>query len=109
MNYVKIADINEIPIGSKKKIETAMGTILVVNIRGDFYALDNKCPHMGGSLGDGTLEGNHIICPKHGASFDVTTGKNVKGAKIAFIKANVKDARSYPLKVEGNEILIGIE
>jgi len=109
MNYVKIADINEIPIGSKKKIETAMGTILVVNIRGDFYALDNKCPHMGGSLGDGTLEGNHIICPKHGATFDVTTGKNVQGAKIAFIKANVKDARSYPLKVEGNEILIGIE
>lgn len=109
MNYVKIADINEIPVGSKKKIETAKGTILVVNIRGDFYALDNKCPHMGGSLGDGTLEGNHIICPKHGATFDVTTGKNVRGAKIAFIKANVKDARSYPLKVEGNEILIDID
>ena len=109
MNYVKIADINEIPLGSKKKIETAKGTILVVNISGDFHALDNKCPHMGGSLGDGTLDGNHIVCPRHGATFDVTTGKNVQGAKIAFIKATVKDAHSYPLKVEGNEILIDID
>ena len=109
MKYIEIADINEIPVGSKKKIETATGTVLVVNIQGSFYALDNKCPHMGGSLGDGVLEGNHIICPKHGATFDITTGKNVKGAKIAFIKANVKDAHSYPLKVEGNKILIEIE
>jgi len=109
MNYVKIADINEIPLGSKKKIETAKGTILVVNISGVFYALDNKCPHMGGSLGDGTLDGNHIVCPRHGATFDVTTGKNVRGAKIAFIKANVNDAHSYPLKVDGNEILIDID
>lgn len=109
MNYVKIADINEIPVGTKKKIEIAKGTILVVNIRGDFYALDNKCPHMGGSLGDGTLDGNTIVCPRHGATFDITTGKNLKGAKIAFIKANVKDARSYPVKVEENAILIDLE
>ncbi len=109
MKYIEIADINEVPVGSKKKIEIATGTVLVVNIQGSFYALDNKCPHMGGSLGDGILDGNHIICPRHGATFDITTGKNVRGAKIAFIKANVKDAHSYPLNVEGNKIFIEIE
>ena len=57
--------------------------VLLVNIQNKYYAIDNKCPHMGGSLYDGQLDGNNIVCPRHGSVFDVRTGKAVKGAKIA--------------------------
>ena len=74
MNYVKIAMISDLMPGSKKKIVLETREIMLVNLDGSYYALDNKCPHMGGSLSDGTLSANVITCPRHGASFDVKTG-----------------------------------
>lgn len=64
---------------------------------------------MGGSLFDGTLDGSRIICPRHGSIFDVTTGKAMQGAKILFFKANVRDIQCYPVKIEGDDLLIGFE
>ena len=84
-------------------------TVLLANVDGAFYALDNRCPHMGGSLADGNLEGATLSCPRHGAKFDVRTGKNVGGAKLAFIKAKVGDAKMFPVKVEGKDILVELE
>lgn len=109
MKYVKAALTGDLLPGNKKKIVLESKEILLVNLGGSYYALDNKCPHMGGSLYDGRLEGENIICPRHGSAFAVRTGKNVQDAKIAFIKMKVNDAKSLPVKVEGNDILIGIE
>lgn len=109
MKYVKAALTGDILPGNKKKIVLENKEILLVNLDGSFYALDNKCPHMGGSLYDGRLEGENIICPRHGSAFAVKTGQNVREAKIAFIKIKVDDAKSLPVKVEGVDILIGIE
>ena len=64
---------------------------------------------MGGSLYDGQLEGNNIICPRHGSVFDVRTGEAVKGAKIAFINIKGGDTTAYPVKIEDDDILIGME
>jgi nitrite reductase/ring-hydroxylating ferredoxin subunit len=63
---------------------------------------------MGGSLCDGNLEADVIVCPRHGAAFNVKTGKNVRDAKIAFIKMKVKDVSSIPVKVDGHDILVGM-
>lgn len=109
MKYVKVAQINELPAGNKKKIILENKTILLTNIQGNYYAMDNTCPHMGGSLYDGSLNGNNIACPKHGSVFDVRTGKVVHKGKILFVKVKVNDVAIYPVKIEDTDILIGIE
>ena len=109
MKYVKVARTSEIAVGSKQKIALDNVEILLTNIDGLYYAINNKCPHLGGSLYDGDLESDMIVCPRHGSAFNVTTGKNVRDAKILFAKIKVKDAQAYPVKVEGADILIGIE
>lgn len=108
MKFVKIAQTSELAEGTKKKIILENREILLVNLQNSYYALDNKCPHMGGSLFDGTLESGRIICPRHSSEFDVTTGKNLEGAKILFVRFPVKDAQTFPVKVEGSDILIEI-
>ena len=109
MEYIKVAQVSEIAVGGKKKISLDKREILLANIDGLFYAIDNKCPHMGGSLFDGHLEANVISCPRHGSAFDIRTGKNIHDAKLLFIKMKVNDAHSLPVKVEETDIYIGIE
>ncbi len=109
MEYIKIATTDEVGKNQKKKITLKDMTILLVNVEGTYYALDNKCPHMGGSLFDGILTGNGITCPRHKTTFDVTTGKVVVPGKMAFIKVNPGDARTFPVRVVGSDILVGIE
>src|SRR5665647_870270 len=107
MKYVKVARTSEIAVGSKQKIALNNVEILLTNIDGSYYAINNKCPHMGGSLYDGSLESDIIVCPRHGAAFNVITGKNVRDAKIVFVKMKVNDTQSLPVKVEGTDILVG--
>lgn len=109
MNYIKVAQTDEVKDGEKKIISLNNKVLLITNIQDSYYAIDNKCPHMGGSLFDGNLDGYHITCPKHGSVFDVRTGKVVKNGKIVFINLKVKDTQAYPVKIEGNNILIGLE
>ena len=109
MEYIKIAQTGELKAGEKKKVTAGDIVLLLTNIGGTYYAVNNKCPHMGGSLYDGILEGETITCPWHGTVFDVKTGKVVKNGKIAFMNLKVKDDRAYPVKVEGDDILVGIE
>lgn len=109
MKYVKVAKTNELNAGEKKKISLEGKEILMTNIQNSYYAIENTCPHMGGSLYEGKLNGNHIICPKHGSIFDVTTGKVIQSGKLFFLKVKVHDLHSYPIKIEGTDILLGIE
>jgi len=109
MQYVKIAQTDDIKAGEKKKIALNGKVILLVNIQDTYFAIDNKCPHMGGSLYEGNLNGYNIICPRHGSAFDVRTGKVTKGGKMAFINVKVNGIQTYPIKIEGADILIGVE
>ena len=109
MGYGKVAEVDALHPGEKKGFPFQGKTVLLVNLGGEYFALDNKCPHMGGSLADGNLEGETLSCPRHGAKFDVRTGKNVGDAKIAFIKAKVGDAKMFPVKVEGKDILVELD
>lgn len=109
MQYVKVAQTNEMKNGEKKKITIDDKVILLTQIGNTYYAIDNRCPHMGGSLYDGILDGNTIICPKHGSVFDVRTGEVVQSGKIAFIRVKVRDTLVYPVVVEGMDILVGVE
>jgi 3-phenylpropionate/trans-cinnamate dioxygenase ferredoxin component len=109
MKYVIVAQITELRTGNKKKITIDGKEILLTNIQDEFFAIDNTCSHMGGSLYDGDLDNNHIKCPKHGSVFNVKTGKLVKSGKMLFINVKAHDLQSYPVKIEGTDIMLGIE
>jgi nitrite reductase (NADH) small subunit/3-phenylpropionate/trans-cinnamate dioxygenase ferredoxin subunit len=73
-NFIPIAHIEDLPPGTCKSIETKDRSIALFNLDGHIYALDNTCPHAGGPLGEGTIEGEHIVCPWHGWKFHIPTG-----------------------------------
>ena len=80
-------------------VEVQGRKVLLARSQGKVYALDNTCPHLGGSLGRGTLRENCVICPLHHWTFDLETGKAVVGVpdeKVA----------TYPVKVEKGKISI---
>lgn len=109
MAFIKIAEVNMLKPGEKKSFSLNNKTVMLANVDGTFYALDNKCPHMGGALSGGDLEGATLACPRHGAKFDVRTGKNVGTAKLAFINVKVGDAKVFPVQVEGNDVLVELD
>lgn len=75
-------------------------SVLLVNLNGEFYAIGNACTHLQCMLSRGTLREDHVICPCHGATFNVKTGRHVSGPG--------SDARKYELKIEGDQILIDL-
>ncbi len=108
MEFVEVLNVSELPENQMAKVSAQGKDILIANLEGTYYAIANKCTHLGGSLAKGELDGGLVTCPRHGARFDVKTGESVREAKIAIVKMQVKDVESYPVKVEGTKILVGI-
>ena len=106
MGLFAIAKVPDVPVGSVRRVVAQEKAFLLANIGGTYYALADKCPHLGGSLSQGILDGSSIQCPNHGARFDLATGKCIGQAKILFMKMNVKDARSFRTEVRGNEVFV---
>ena len=100
--YQFLARVDEIPAGQSRRFEVGGAQILVCHVKGEFYAVDNVCTHAYAQLHEGRLRGYRLICPLHGASFDVRDG-SVKG-KPAFVPLNC-----YPLKVEKGRISVRVE
>ncbi|MFN3477365.1 MAG: Rieske (2Fe-2S) protein [Candidatus Methylomirabilales bacterium] len=94
----KVARVGDFPPGEGMVIEIDGKEIALFNVEGVFYALENICPHRGGPLGEGFLEGAVVTCPWHGWKFDATTGRSPVNPRVG--------VRSYPVKVEGEDILV---
>ena len=109
MSWVHLGEATAIAPGSSRKFEVAGTTVLVANVDGTYAALANNCPHMKGDLSLGRIADGVVSCPRHGSKFDLRTGKNVGPAKVLFLKIPVKDARSYPVKIEGSELLVDLD
>jgi nitrite reductase/ring-hydroxylating ferredoxin subunit len=75
--FVEIAKVSEISNGKMKHIEVDGKEVLIANIGGKFYAINDRCGHMNALLSMGNLTGNTVTCPFHGAKFDVTNGKKL--------------------------------
>ena len=73
--FIRVATRGELPTGGKKLVEIDGRAIAVFNIDDVFYAIDDVCTHDGGPLAEGELIGCEIECPRHGARFDVRTGR----------------------------------
>jgi nitrite reductase (NADH) small subunit len=88
------------PDGHAKEVELAGRMFCVANIGGDISVVDNECPHHGGPLGDGMIEGGKIVCPWHAWEFDLKTGASTEDPDT---KIGV-----YPVRVEGENVLVEI-
>lgn len=98
-NFVKVARIAELPPGTRKIVEVDGVEVVLVNLSGTVYALEDICTHDGGPLGEGALEGCQLICPRHGARFDVRTG-------AALTMPASEAAPTYAVRVENGDILV---
>lgn len=74
---------------------------MILNVNGEYYAIRDVCSHDDGPVGEGNVEGYEIICPRHGARFDIRTGKVL--ALPAFV-----DIPAYPIRLVDGQIEIGI-
>jgi 3-phenylpropionate/trans-cinnamate dioxygenase ferredoxin subunit len=75
--------------------------IAICNVGGDFYAIEDVCTHDGGPLDQGTLEGKCIVCPRHGAMFDVTTG-------AALTLPAVMPVATYEVRRDGDDLILEV-
>ena len=99
--FVKLATQSELPLADEaKEFPCGNKTICVANVNGTYSATDNVCPHRGGPLGQGMIEGSKVICPWHGWAWDVKTGAADQDASM---KVAV-----YPLKIENGDVLVEI-
>ncbi len=99
--FVTIASKDELREGERLFLEIDGESIVVFNIAGEFFAIGDVCSHDDGPVGDGDLEGYEVICPRHGARFDIRTGNVLSLPAIVDIPA-------YPVRVEDGEIEIGL-
>lgn len=102
MGKVIVAKKSDIPLGKLHKTEVDGKQIVVANIDGKHYAMDDTCTHMGASLSEGTLEGSIVTCGWHGAQFDC------KSSKLEKFPAKINDLKSYKIVIEFDDIFVEV-
>jgi 3-phenylpropionate/trans-cinnamate dioxygenase ferredoxin component len=99
--FVKVMEVTDLPPGQCTAVDVNGIAVAIFNVDGSFYAIDHFCPHQGGPLGEGWLEGELVMCPWHAWQFNVRTGEStfVPGFGV----------RTFQVLVEGNDVKIGVE
>jgi len=88
-----------VPEGQVRVVECAGKSLALSHIDGEYYAIDNRCTHDNGPLGEGSIKNGRIICPRHGAAFDAKTGK------VLSLPA-VRSVAGYRVIVDGDDVLV---
>ncbi len=97
-DWHRVAAVSEVPAGSARELTAGGRVIALFNVDGRLYALDGICPHAGGPLGEGALQGSIVTCPWHGWQFDVTTGRHCLNSRIEHTR--------FPVKIERNDVFV---
>jgi nitrite reductase/ring-hydroxylating ferredoxin subunit len=101
MGFVKVASTKDLKPGEMIEASAGGKEICVANMGGKYYAIDNRCTHMGCLLSGGTLSEGNVTCPCHGSVFNVLTGDVVKGPAK-------KSEPAYGLRIEEDQVLIDV-
>jgi len=101
MTFEKVASVKDLEPDRIIGVEAKGKEIAVANLDGKYYAIGNRCTHMGCMLSDGTLKEEKITCPCHGSTFDVKTGNVVNGPAK-------KPEPAYETKIEGEQVLVNV-
>jgi len=102
MAFVKVATLDQVQQGSFTSVEYDGEAIALYNVDGQIYATRDECSHDSGTLSGGTMDGMCVVCPRHGAKFDITTGEAT--ALPAILSIDV-----FEVNVEGDDILIDLD
>lgn len=97
--FVHVAQTSDLESGAKKRVYVGDQRVLLANLDGVFYAVADLCPHAWGVMSAGWLDGDEIICPLHGARFNVKTGEVLSSPAE-------EDLTVFAVKIEGDKVLI---
>ncbi len=100
MEKIFVCKTTQISVGQMKKISVDGKDIVVANIGGDYFAMNDTCTHASASLSEGKIEDSTIICDWHGAQFDCKNGKLIK------FPAEIDGLEVYKIVVEEDNILV---
>jgi 3-phenylpropionate/trans-cinnamate dioxygenase ferredoxin subunit len=101
IEFTEIASSSDLPVGERLFVEIGNMPIVIFNIAGNFFAIGDVCTHDNGPLGDGIVDGHNITCPRHGAEFDIKTGK-------AMSMPAVVDIPAFQVKIKNGIIYVGV-
>ena len=100
MPLVKVAELAAFPAGSVAEVTTDGGVFAVCNVEGAVFCVEGTCPHAGGPLGQGTLNGDFLVCPWHGWEFDCRTGVNDFDEDVQL--------KTFPVSIENQQIMVDL-
>ena len=101
VEFVEIAPADELPNGERLFVEIEGKPLVIFNIAGQFFSIGDVCSHDDGPVGEGDIEGHTITCPRHGAEFDIRTGKVMSMPAVVDIPA-------YPVRLVDGMIQVGM-
>jgi 3-phenylpropionate/trans-cinnamate dioxygenase ferredoxin subunit len=99
--YVTVAQVGEIVEGGRKVVAVGETYVLIANVGGELLAIEDTCTHDGNELSDGVIEGHVIECSRHGARFDLRTGRGTFPAVVP--------VATYPVRIAGSDVQIEID
>lgn len=99
--FTTVATADEIKPGERLIVELGRHWVAIFNVDGSYYAIEDLCPHDEGPVAEGKLDGCVIECPRHGATFDIRTGKVLSPPALV-------DVPHYQVRVEGNDVQIAV-
>lgn len=100
--FIPVVETNTLPSGERLLIEIDDKPIAIFHVGGVYYAIGDVCTHDDGPLGDGELDGYQIICPRHGARFDIRTGQ-------AITLPALRDTPWYPVRIVDGWVQVGLK
>lgn len=113
--FTTVGRADELQDGEMKKVEVDGRELLLARVEGIYYAIDARCPHMGGDLSQGSLRGSVVTCPRHGSRFDVRNGQLVRWTEWSGVKLTVgklfkspRSTVSYEVKRDGDAISVDL-
>jgi nitrite reductase/ring-hydroxylating ferredoxin subunit len=98
---IKVAETKDLAPGQAGCFQVEGQNIAVFNVEGTYYAIDDTCPHSGGPLSQGEVQGDKVVCPWHGAEFNLQTG-------AVLCPPAFEGVKSYKVVVEGNDIKVEV-
>jgi 3-phenylpropionate/trans-cinnamate dioxygenase ferredoxin subunit len=101
MAWHQVAQASDIPPETARRVVADGVEVLVCNVGGTFYAIEDVCTHDGGPLDQGKLEGERVVCPRHGATFDVRTGE-------ALTLPAVMPVATFAVRLDGDKLSVDV-
>jgi len=98
-DWVTVAAVGELAPGGCKVADVDGAAIAVFNINGEYFAIEDVCTHDGGELANGQLDGDQIICPRHGARFCVRTGEALSAPAY-------EPTATFPVRIDNGAIQV---